>query len=147
MGNSLGVMASRLDRDVDELLRVEARLARRLMAGRQPNETDRSALRFIAAAPIDAPVTPSDLAAHLGVSTAAITSVIRRLSDRAQIVVTAHPDDRRSKVIRPSLRDINSPADEISRRVARVEEGFTSDELAVISRFLRRLATEIDAIE
>lgn len=147
MGNSLGVMASRLDRDVDELLRVEARLGRRLVAGRQPNETDRSALRFIAAAPVDAPVTPSDLAAHLGVSTAAITSVIRRLSDRAQIVVTAHPDDRRSKMIRPSLRDINSPADEVSRRVARVEEEFTSAELAVISRFLRRLTAEIDAIE
>lgn len=147
MGNVPMAVASRVGRDVDELLRVGARLARRLTAGRQPNETDRSAMRFIAAAPIDDPVTPSDLAAHLGVSTAAITSVVRRLSERAQIVVAAHPDDGRSKVIRPSLRDLNAPEDEISGRVARVEEDFTPEQLAVISRFLRRLASEIDAIE
>lgn len=147
MGNGTEVMTLRTDRDIHELLRVEARLARRLVAGRQPNETDRSALRFIAAAPIDSPVTPRDLAEHLGVSTAAITSVVRRLSERAQVVVTAHPDDGRSKVIRPSLRDLNSPTDEISRRVARVEQDFTPEQLAVISLFLRRLTSEIDTIE
>ncbi|WP_226533625.1 MarR family winged helix-turn-helix transcriptional regulator [Microbacterium paraoxydans] len=147
MGSSLDVVASELARDVEELRRAEAQLRRRLAAGRRPNETDRSAMRIIASAPADAPVTPGDLAAQLGVSTAAITSVVRRLAERGQVVVAVHPDDARSKVIRPSLRDLHSPVDEISRRIERVESEFDPEQLAVISLFLRRLAGELEDIE
>ncbi|UPL16136.1 MarR family transcriptional regulator [Microbacterium galbinum] len=101
-------------------------------------------MRFIADAPADAPVTPGDLAAHLSVSTAAITSVIRRLQERGQIVVAPHPADARSKVLRPSLRDINSPVDDLTRRVEAIGEEFTPEQTAVITRFLRRLTEEID---
>jgi hypothetical protein len=54
-----------------------------------------------------------------------------------------HPDDARSKILRPSLRDLHSPADEISRRVADIESEFTAEQLAAISRFLRRLTEEV----
>lgn len=147
MGNGLDVVASELARDVDEFRRAEAQLRRRLAAARQPNETDRSAMRIIASAPVDAPVTPSELAAQLGVSTAAVTSVVRRLAERGQVVVAVHPDDARSKIIRPSLRDLHSPADEISRRIERVEREFAPEQLAAISLFLRRLARELEGIE
>lgn len=143
MVNGTEVMTSELARGVDELRRADAQLTRRLAARREPNDTDRAAMRFIAAAPADRPVTPRDLAAHLGISTAAITSVIRRLGDRGQIVVAAHPDDARSKVLRPSLRDIHSPADDLSVRVEAIESEFTPDEVRVLSRFLRRLSEEI----
>ncbi|WP_426622278.1 MarR family winged helix-turn-helix transcriptional regulator [Microbacterium sp. As-52] len=143
MGQRLEIATLELAREVDALRRADARLGRRLAAGRQPNETDRAAMRLIAEAPADRPVTPRDLAGHLGVSTAAVTSVLRRLAERGQVVVSTHPQDARSKIVRPSLRDLHSPADEISRRVDGIESEFTPDQLAVISRFLRRLTEEI----
>ncbi|WP_314427935.1 MarR family transcriptional regulator [uncultured Microbacterium sp.] len=128
---------------VDELRRAEAQFARRLSAVRAPNDTDREAMRFIAEAPVDAPATPGSLAAHLRVSTAAVTSILRRLQDRGQVVVAPHPADARSKVLRPSLRDLNSPADDLTQRVESIASEFTPDQTEVVARFLRRLAEEI----
>lgn len=143
MGNMLETATSDLARSVDELRRVDAQLTRRLVAQRQPNETDRAALRYISAAPADRPVTPGALASHLGVSTAAVTSVIRRLADRGMVVVAPHPDDARSKIVRPSTREVQAPLDDISRRIERLESEFSPEQVDVISRFLRRLAEEL----
>ncbi|MFK3834514.1 MULTISPECIES: MarR family transcriptional regulator [unclassified Microbacterium] len=142
--NETTTITSDLVHCVDEFRRVDAQFARRLAAVRAPNDTDRVAMRFIADAPADAPVTPGDLAAHLSVSTAAITSVIRRLQERGQIVVAPHPADARSKVLRPSLRDINSPVDDLTRRIEAIAEEFTPEQTDVVARFLRRLTEEID---
>lgn len=128
---------------VDALRRAEAQFARRLAAVRAPNDTDREAMRFIASAPEDAPATPGGLAAHLNVSTAAITSVLRRLQQRGQIIVAPHPADARSKVLRPSLRDLHSSVDELSERVESIASEFAPEQLEVLSRFLRRLTEEI----
>lgn len=128
---------------VDELRRAEAQLARRLAALRAPNDTDREAMRYILDAPRDEPVTPGDLAAHLNVSTAAITSLLRRLQDRGQIIIAPHPRDARSKVLRPSLRDLNSPADELTQRIDALSKEFTPEQTDAISRFLQRLTEEI----
>lgn len=147
MGNMVETATSELARGVGELRRVDAQLTRRLVAQRQPNETDRAALRYISAAPAEQPVTPGALAAHLGVSTAAVTSVIRRLADRDMIVVAPHPDDARSKILRPSSRDASSPADDISRRIERLESEFSPDQVEVIARFLRRLTEELSESE
>lgn len=138
------VSASEIARSVEELRRAEAQLTRRLAAMRAPNDTDRAAMRFIAAAPAEAPATPSGLAAYLGISTAAITSLIRRMQERGQIVVSPHPLDARSKVLRPSLRDMHTPADDLSRRIESIADEFSEEQAASISRFLRRLTEEID---
>ncbi|MFJ4253906.1 MarR family winged helix-turn-helix transcriptional regulator [Microbacterium sp. NPDC090003] len=143
MVNDTTTITSDLVHSVDEFRRADAQFARRLAAVRAPNDTDRVAMRFIADAPADAPATPGDLAGHLSVSTAAITSVIRRLQERGQIVVAPHPADARSKVLRPSLRDINSPADELTRRIEAIADEFTPEQTDVVSRFLRRLTEEI----
>lgn len=146
MTTSAQVTNSSLVRSVEDLRRADAQFTRRLLAMRAPNDTDRAAMRFIVQAPSDSPATPGELAAHLGVSTAAITTLIRRLQDRGQIVVAPHPDDARSKILRPSLRDINSPVDELSRRIESVAEEFTDDQAAHVARFLRRLTEEIDSL-
>lgn len=143
MVNEMTTTASVLVACVDDLRRVDAQLARRQAAKRAPNDTDRVALRFIADAPSDAPVTPGDLAGHLGVSTAAVTSIIRRLGDRGQILVAPHPQDARSKVLRPSLRDMQAPTDELTRRVEALAEEFTPEQTEAVARFLRRLTEEI----
>jgi DNA-binding MarR family transcriptional regulator len=143
MMNETATITSVLVHCVDEFRRVDAQLARRQAAKREPNDTDRVAMRFITDAPADAPVTPGDLAAHLSVSTAAITSVIRRLQERGQIVVAPHPADARSKVLRPSLRDLNSPADELTQRIESISSEFTPEQTETVARFLRRLTEEI----
>lgn len=139
----LQTTAAELVSRVDELRRAEAQLGRRLAAMRAPNDTDREAMRFITDAPADAPATPGGLAAHLNVSTAAITSLLRRLQERGQIVIAPHPADARSKVLRPSLRDLHSPADELTQRIESLASEFTPDQTEAVTRFLRRLAEEI----
>lgn len=146
MATETRVQTGELVRLVEDLRRAEAQLTRRLIAMRAPSDTDRAAMRFISEAPTDAPATPKSLAAHLGVSTAAITSLIRRLQDRGQIVVAPHQDDARSKILRPSLRDINSPTDELSRRIEDLAAEFTEEQAAHVGRFLRRLSEEIDSL-
>lgn len=146
MTTSMQVANSTLVRSVEDLRRADAQFTRRLLAMRAPNDTDRAAMRFIADAPVDSPATPGGLAAHLGVSTAAITSLIKRLQDRGQVVVAPHPVDARSKILRPTLRDIHSPVDELSRRIESVAEEFTSEQAAHVSRFLQRLTEEIDSL-
>lgn len=137
------VTTSELVGRVDDLRRAESQLARRLSLRRAPNDTDREAMRFISEAPADSPATPGDLAVHLNVSTAAVTSVLRRLQERGQIVVTPHPADARSKVLRPSLRDVNAPVDDLTRRIEDIASEFTPEQSDVVSRFLRRLTEEI----
>ena len=129
---------------VDELRRAEAQFARRLSAVRAPNDTDREAMRFIAEATDDAPATPGGLAAHLGVSTAAVTSILRRLQDRGQVVVAQHPSDARSKVLRPSVREADAAADDLTQRIESIASEFTPDQTDVVARFLRRLTEEIN---
>ncbi|PJI52487.1 hypothetical protein CTI14_41510 [Methylobacterium radiotolerans] len=65
------------------------------------------------------------------------------MSERGQIVVAPHPLDARSKVLRPSLRDLHGQGDELAERVAAIEGEFTAEEATVISRFLRRLTDEL----
>lgn len=129
---------------VEQLRRSEAQLARRLSSRREPNDTDREAMRFITDAPDDVPATPGGLAAHLGVSTAAITSVLRRLQERGQILVAPHPADARSKVVRPTLRDLHAPSDDMTRRMEGLASEFTPEQTEVVLRFLRRLTEELD---
>jgi DNA-binding MarR family transcriptional regulator len=131
---------------VEQLRRSESQFARRRSSRRAPNDTDREAMRFITDAPADAPATPGDLAGHLNISTAAVTSVLRRLQERGQILVAPHPADARSKVLRPTLRDLNLPVDDLTQRIEDLASEFTPEQTDVVVRFLRRLAEEIDEL-
>ena len=63
------------------------------------------------------------------------------------VIVAPHPDDARSKILRPSSLDASSPADDISRRIERLESEFSPDQVEVIARFLRRLTEELSESE
>ncbi|MBO9627079.1 MAG: MarR family transcriptional regulator [Microbacterium sp.] len=103
-------------------------------------------MRFIARAPAHDPVTPGALAAHLGVSTAAVTGVIRRLREGGFVVVAPNPADARSKVLRASLRELHSPADRLSSRVEAIASDFSDSELDAVARFLVQLAAEAEDV-
>lgn len=78
----------------DRLMRRD--LARRMSLG----ETDLRAIRFVMAATNhDRLVAPHDLAEHLGITTAATTTMLDRLSAAGHLERLPHPTDRRSKVV------------------------------------------------
>ncbi|MGL3805534.1 MarR family winged helix-turn-helix transcriptional regulator [Paeniglutamicibacter sp. R2-26] len=63
------------------------------------NATDFQALRHLIRL---LSLTPSELAAHLRISTAATTAVIDRMTKRGHVLRTPHPSDRRSFLLSPS---------------------------------------------
>ena len=78
----------------DRLMRRD--LSRRMTLG----ETDLRAIRYVMAATNrDQPTSPHDLAEHLGISTAATTTMLDRLSAAGHLERLPHPTDRRSKVV------------------------------------------------
>jgi len=140
------VSISDLVTTVEDLRRADAQLSRRMSAINAPNHTDRAALRVIAQdAQADAPTTPRDLATALKVSTAAVTNVIKRLQERGQIVIAAHPTDARSKILLPSPSAATA-SDDVSQRLASIAQDVDPDEARAISRFLRLLTREIDRL-
>lgn len=88
--------ASRL---LHEVLLFNDSLKHSLCRELEINETDFDALQHLT---FGRPLTPSELAAKLRVSTAATTALIDRLSSRGRVVRTPNPMDRRSILIHPS---------------------------------------------
>ncbi|WP_189824405.1 MarR family winged helix-turn-helix transcriptional regulator [Streptomyces finlayi] len=94
-----------------------------------------------------APTTPSELARHLGTSTAAMTLVIDRLAAGGHVRREPHPTDRRKVVVTPG-EDWSATAFEyvaplISGITAATEE-LAPDERAVVARFLARAVAAYD---
>ena len=78
----------------DRLMRRD--LSRRMTVG----ETDLRAIRYVMAATSLGRLTaPHDLAEHLGISTAATTTMLDRLGAAGHLERVPHPTDRRSKVV------------------------------------------------
>lgn len=78
----------------DRLMRRD--MSRRMAVG----ETDMRAIRYVMAAEgLGRTVTPHDLAAHLGITTAATTTMLDRLGAAGHLERVPHPTDRRSKVV------------------------------------------------
>lgn len=78
----------------DRLMRRD--LGRRMALG----DTDLRAIRYVMAATnLGRLTTPHDLADHLGITSAATTTVLDRLSAAGHLERIPHPTDRRSKVV------------------------------------------------
>jgi DNA-binding MarR family transcriptional regulator len=66
-------------------------------------ETDMRAVRFVMSrARSDDPATPREVAGHLGITTAATTTLLDRLVRAGHVERRSHPSDRRSKVVVPT---------------------------------------------
>lgn len=105
---------------------VADRAMRHAMAGRMRlGETDMRAVRFLMAqVRAGVPATPRDVAHHLGITTAATTALLDRLSAAGHVERRAHPTDRRSKVVVPTThawdeaQHVLAPAHDRMRAVA-----------------------------
>lgn len=130
-----------------ELLRLsEARLSRRRQTDCGPSENARAAMRFVLErADAGENVTPSEIAAHLGVSGASVTGMLDRLHAGGMITFAAHPSDRRSKLVVPF--DRATDADDIDPVTAKIRAFATelSPEAAEqVAVFLERVREVVD---
>lgn len=133
---------------VAERLRLaEAGLSRRRQADCGPSENARAAMRYVfdrsdaGRAP-----TPSEIAAHLGISAAAVTAILDKLHTGGLVAIRPNPEDGRSKLVEPF--DRTADADHIDPLTARIRDlaaGLTDREAERMTLFLEQLADAVDA--
>jgi DNA-binding MarR family transcriptional regulator len=131
---------------VERLRLAEASLSRRRQTECGPSENARAAMRFILErADLGETVTPRAVAAHLGVSAAAVTGILDKLHSGHMIAFHANPDDRRSKLVVPF--DRSTDADDIDPLTARIRDAADDldPELAeAVGAFIERITRSVD---
>ena len=117
--------------------RYAAAVAKRMGMG----ASELAALEHLEAA---GPMTPGQLGGRLSMSPGAVTALVDRLEKRGHVERLPNPEDRRSALLRQTekgLRDSLGHLWPYIEEMRGIEERFTEEERAVISRFLRA-ATE-----
>ena len=133
-------------RAVERLRLSEARLSRRRQTDCGPSENARAAMRYILERSDESEgVTPTEIAQHLGVSTASVTGMLDRLHSGGLIAFLPNPRDRRSKLVVPF--DRATDADDIDPVTAKIRAFATelSPEAAEqVAVFLERVREVVD---
>ncbi len=132
-------------RAVEDLLNAESQLARRRSSQSGPNDTDRAAMRLIIErAAADDPVTPKELAEHLQMSSASVSTLLHRLAQGGAARAIDHPDDGRRKLIVPSRSSVDSAQVEpVAARIRAIADDLSPQEAELISGFLNRVTEAI----
>ena len=131
-----------------EYREAEMAMRKRTQGSMGMNETDLAALRHVMAATSRAEhVSPKDLARHLDITPASVSTLLERLERAGHLLRVADPDDaRRVRVectelahreVRATLRDMHS------QMMVAVED-LTPDEAATVVRFLEQLRTSVE---
>jgi DNA-binding MarR family transcriptional regulator len=87
------------------------------------------------------PLSPTELARRVGLTTGGITTVIDRLERAGYVRRVADPRDRRRLLIEPTARTAERDREvfgELARMTLESLEGYSPTELAVIQDFLER---------
>lgn len=108
---------------VRDLIQVDRDMRRAASRRMGVGETDMRALRFVMAAfEREHGATPHELAAHLGISTAATTVLLDRLVKAGHVERVAHPTDRRGKLVVPTPRAYEETRAELRHAHDRMRE-------------------------
>lgn len=103
------------------------------------NNTDLSAMQHLISA---GPLSPSELAGRLTLSSAAVTTVIDRLEGLGHAARTPHPSDRRGVLVVAAPASVGRALGRILPMVAQIDEtirSFGPDEQRVITEYLTRV--------
>ncbi|QHC54635.1 MarR family winged helix-turn-helix transcriptional regulator [Rathayibacter tanaceti] len=122
---------------------AEAAMRRRTRGSMGMGENDLLAVQFLMRRQQKGRhVSPKDLAAYLGISSASTTVLIDRLAKSGHVVREPHPSDRRAIriVATPtSHREVRETLDEMHRRMLEAAEALSPAETGVVVRFLETL--------
>lgn len=126
---------------------AEQRLAEASRRYMRLNDTDMRALHYlIVCANRGAVATPGGIAQHLGISTASTTKLLDRLERAGHLTRAAHPTDRRALAISITAGTQRAAMETVGRQQAQrfhAAARLTSDERAVVLRFLRDMTGEL----
>ena len=117
---------------------AESQMLRRRSASRGLGESDAAALRLVVDRAEQDPVTPTEIAAHLGLTTSAVTSLVDRLVRDGHVETRPHPSDRRRKVVVPTASA--AATDPLERHVDELVAQLSTRSRQVIADFLDRVA-------
>ena len=132
-----GTVADLMRGHASAATRYAAAVAKRMGLG----TSELAALEHLQAA---GPMTPGRLGGRLSMSPGAVTALVDRLERRGHVERMPNPGDRRSALLRETeagLRDSLEHLWPYIEEMRGIEEGFTEEERAVISRYLKA-ATE-----
>lgn len=122
---------------IRDIYQLSQRFERRLGATLAVNTTDLAAMEHLME---NGPMTPSELATRLEMSTAATTHVIDRLVAVGHVQRQPHPVDRRKIVVIPAQASVARAFEELAPMIAGVgaaADAYDPEEQAVIAGFLR----------
>ncbi len=134
-------------RAVERLRLAETALARRRQTDCGPSETARAAMRMVYdSADAGRRVTPTDIAAGLGISTPTVTSILKRLRDGGLVVFERNPDDGRSKYVAPVDRTSDLEGiDPLTARVRELTSALDSDTATQVTALLESITEAVDS--
>ncbi|GGI43725.1 DNA-binding MarR family transcriptional regulator [Agromyces flavus] len=129
---------------------AEAAMRRRTRSAMRMGETDLLAIRFLLKSETEGrSVSPKDLSAHLGISSASTTVLIDRLVRSGHVERRPHPTDRRALVIAPTISsddEVRATLGEMHRRMIDVAEGLAPEEAVTVLDFLERMRSAVDSV-
>ena len=133
-------------RAAEGLRLAESRLARRRQTECGPSENARAAMRFVLErSDAGEDVTPTDIARHLGVSTASVTGMLDRLHGGGLLAFKANPDDRRSKFVVPFDRDVDADdIDPVTAQIRKLADELPPDVARHVAQYLDRIRAVVD---
>jgi DNA-binding MarR family transcriptional regulator len=120
-----------------EFLTVSSQFEASLGRALTVNPTDLTAMEHLIQ---DGPLTPTELAARLGLTTAAMTTSIDRLTAVGHVTRVPNPADRRGVLVVPAPASIAKAMGALMPMIIGVDRAlsnFSDDEQAVITRYLR----------
>ncbi|MBN9153685.1 MAG: MarR family transcriptional regulator [Microbacterium sp.] len=133
-------------RAAERLRLAESRLARRRQTECGPSENARAAMRFVLErSDAGEDVTPTDIARHLGVSTASVTGMLDRLHGGGLLAFRPNPDDGRSKLVVPFDRETDADdIDPVTAQIRRLADDLPPEVAEQIAVFLDRITAVVD---
>jgi DNA-binding MarR family transcriptional regulator len=130
---------STINNALHEINTLSRAFERRLGSVLTVNQTDLAAMEHLIQ---EGPLTPSDLAARLNVSTAASTLVVDRLVALGHVERHRHEHDRRKIVVVPARASVNRAVDElmpVMLGVAALVDDLSESDRRAVEGFLERV--------
>lgn len=126
---------------LNEILEVSDQFERHVGHELAVNPTDLDAMQHLIRS---GPLGPTELARRLSISTAAVTSVIDRLTALGHVHRTRHPTDRRGVVVVPTPASVDRAMGALMPMISGIDgvlDEFDDDERATIEAYLDRVVT------
>ncbi len=130
---------------------AETAMRRRTKDSMGMGEKDVLALRYLLEADrAGTPMSPRDLAARLGISSASTTTLLDRLTRTGHIARRPHPTDRRALVIVATAEadcEVRTTLGRMHERMLAAARALDPDQAATVTAFLHAMADAVDAAE